>query len=179
MKTVFKLITDFFMVVLLTKLIKYIYALIQKLQFNDSLHFFGLNVPNNWSNLTVIIYGILAITSVIFSMYLVFIFRKVISSFSNDSFFSISNKNLLLTIGKRLIFYGFFMLLLKIFLEFNTIENGNSGRILFSAGYKLGYSFANSLVDTIPIFLLSFFVLLIAEILDKGNTLKQENDLTI
>ena len=148
-----------------------LYAIIHYLFDNSNkIKIDEIEFPLEWSNQSIILYLISGSILILFLTYLAFIFRKVIKSFSKNSYFSNKNVEQLSKVGKGLIIYGFGLFILNLILNFYSTE---------FTSYNFGVAFGKSLAKSLPIFIFSSFVLLIASIIKKGNILQNENELTI
>ncbi len=174
MKTTLKLLKVFIIILIISLILRAfakLYAIIHyALDSSTRITIEGEVFPGTWSNLSIMIYLIIGSLFIFFLAYLAFIFRKVIISFSENSYFSSENAMQLTKVGKGLIIYGFGLFILSFILNVYLIDFTpyNSGRV-----------FGMGVAKAIPIFIFSSFVLLIASIIKKGNILQNENELTI
>ncbi|CDF79514.1 hypothetical protein (DUF2975) [Formosa agariphila KMM 3901] len=174
MKTILKFLNAFIktlIIILIVEVFGKMYSIILFLVDKPTtFEVHGIDFPTEWSNLNRTIFIISGSILTIFLVYLAFIFRKVITSFSRNNYFSSENVKQLTKVGKGLIFYG-----IGLFLLSNT-KNLYLNEL---TSYNLGYAFGQSVHKTVPIFICSSFILLIASIIKKGNILQEENELTI
>ena len=174
MKTILKFLNVFILIFIISLIVDAfgkLYSIIHYLLDNsDKIKIDETIFPTQWSNLSIILYIVIGSILLLFLAYLALIFRRVIKSFSRNSYFSGKNVTQLFNVGKGLIIYGLGVFILTLILNFFSIE--------FSP-YNFGRVIGMSLAKSIPVFIFSSFALLIASIIKKGNVLKNENDLTI
>lgn len=174
MKTILqilKVLTMVFLVRLIDELVVRIIKLFQGAEKTPK--FFGTEIPKNWESENIIICSIIILFLTSLLMYLIVVFRKVVVSFAKNDFFTTKNGKQLSIVGKGLLLYGICFAGLKTILFFNNLNTTES------SGYKLLTASGKAFSESITVFWLSIFMLLIASIIKEGNTLKQENDLTI
>lgn len=174
MKTILKFLNVFTLIFIISLIIDAfgkLYSIVHYLFDNSNrLKIDSIEFPNEWSNLAIILFLIFSSILIFFLAYLAFIFREVITSFSKSSYFSSKNEKQLFKVGKGLIIYGLGLFFLSLILKFYLIE---------FTSYNFGRVIGKSLAKSIPVFIFSSFILLIASIIEKGHILKEENDLTI
>jgi hypothetical protein len=124
------------------------------------------------SNLILIICNLILL---IYVLGLLIKFRRTIYTLHTDSIFSESNGIIFKTVGRGILFYSIGIFIIRV------IENIliTSGIAKESAAYNLGRDFGAALSDRIPLLVIAFFLLIVAQLIKDGYDLKQENDLTI
>ena len=124
MKTILKLLNAFILIFFFSIVfdaIGKLYSIIHYLFDNsDKIKTDEIIFPTQWSNQSIILYLILGSILLIFLAYLALIFRKVINSFSSNSYFSNKNVDQLYKVGKGLIIYGLGVFILTLVLGFSS-----------------------------------------------------------
>ncbi|GAL82753.1 DUF2975 domain-containing protein [Aureibaculum algae] len=174
MKTILKFLNVFILILIISLIIDAfgeMYSIIHYLvDKRTTFEVRGIDFPTEWSNLNRTIFIISSSILTIFLVYLAFIFRKVITSFSRNNYFSSENVKQLTKVGKGLIVYGFGLFLISTTINLYLIE---------FTSYNFGSVIGKSIAKSVPVFIFSSFILLIASIIKKGNILQEENELTI
>lgn len=179
MKTVLKLLNVLlviFMAALSFNLFEKLYQIIHFFVYNsEKLAIKGVNFPSSWSNTSIIFYTVIGSCVMLLLIFLVFVFRKVLLSFSKRKFFSTENVFQLKKVGYGLMLYASIVFVLKLSLKIGHYYND----AVELSSYNLGYAIGIVLAKVISIFIVSLFILLIASVVKEGNIIKSENDLTI
>lgn len=129
-----------------------------------------LSFSASWSHTTKLIFIVAKLLLKSFLLYLLFNVLRIVKLFSQNNYFEELAISRMLNIGKLLIIYGVLTIIMTFMLENSLLE---------SSSYNLGFAFGKSLKESIPTFIYSSIILVIASIAKEGNLLKQENDLTI
>lgn len=126
------------------------------------------------NNLSQNIVYFISIGLLVYLFWLIMKFRKMLYVSNKTSFFSEKNAIISQNLGTGLIYYC----ILKFFLEVisNSIDEFSGLRVF---GENLGERLLTALFERIPLLLIALFILIIAQLIKEGYTLKQENDLTI
>jgi len=141
------------------------------LKFNLMIHP-NITVPE-YGNISILIF-IIKTGLLIYLLTLSLKFRNMVYKTGTSSFFTEKNGQIFQTVGNGLIYYGVARVLINViehFFEFYSNKNPN----LYNIKFVEEVSFFNS----IPIFLIAIFLLIIAHLIKDGYRLKNENDLTI
>ncbi|WP_408045987.1 DUF2975 domain-containing protein [Tenacibaculum crassostreae] len=144
---------------------------------------FKLEIPESFHDEYYHLLNFIALALVLYFIYLILEFRKVIFKFSKNSVFTQENSQRLRKVGRGLVIYGSIILCITIILGL-AIDGSNSGinansNPAFSIGYIFGYTIGASISKVLPIFVVALFVQFISFLVVKGNVLQEENDLTI
>ncbi len=108
-------------------------------------------------------------------LWLLIKFRRVIYSLETNSIFSEKNSGIFKTVGRGLIFYSIGIFIIRV------IEN-TLGEVVVvgeSVAYNFGRNIGATLSDRIPLLVIAFFLLIVAQLINEGYHLTNENDLTI
>ncbi|MGB5554820.1 MAG: DUF2975 domain-containing protein [Flavobacteriaceae bacterium] len=121
---------------------------------------------------------LLTITTIILLSYMLWLllkFRKAIYDAKENSIFTKKNSIIFKLVGKGLILYSVFIFILRI------VENSLSKVAVLgeSTAYNFGRKVGAALGDRIPLLIIAFFLLIVAQLIKEGYQLKDENDLTI
>tara|TARA_R110000737_G_scaffold44675_1_gene64913 strand:- start:45 stop:569 length:525 start_codon:yes stop_codon:yes gene_type:complete len=128
-------------------------------------------IESSTISLTLILSNLLLLSYV---LWLIIKFRKVIYSLKTDSIFSEKNSRIFKTVGRGLIFYSIGIFIIRV-IE-NTLGDVVVGE---SVAYNFGRNIGATLSDRIPLLVIAFFLLIVAQLINEGYQLKNENDLTI
>jgi hypothetical protein len=126
--------------------------------------------------------------SMIFIIYHLNNFQKVMTDFYNDLLFTKRNGLQLRRVSKGILYFAIFIAVYKIILGFYSdaslgthnpqireLSSGPLGRLGFLLGYQIGVS----ITLFFPFLIISQVILLFSEMINKGYLIKSENDLTI
>ncbi len=128
--------------------------------------------------------------SLMYLIYYMNIFRKVLTEFFNDLLFSPENGIQLKRVANGVLYFAIFLLVFKLFLviyslsllegaELEAAKGYFHNDIAYSKGYNYGRALAKSVITFVPILVISQLILLLSEMIEKGYLIKTENDLTI
>ncbi|MEP2278223.1 DUF2975 domain-containing protein [Maribacter sp.] len=124
------------------------------------------------SNQILVIFNLILLSYV---LWLLIKFRKTIYTLHTDSVFSAKNGFSFTAIGRGLLFYSAGIFIIRVF-ENILNKPAVKGE---SVAYNFGRDFGAALSDRIPLLVIAFFLLIVAQLIKEGYDLKQENDLTI
>lgn len=110
----------------------------------------------------------------IYLLWLILKFRKMVYSIKSTSLFSEKNEIVFRLVGKGLIYYSIGMYILSFAKKALGPANPQE-----SSAYNLGTYFGTGLRIVIPYLVIALFMLIIAQLIKDGYHLKNENDLTI
>jgi hypothetical protein len=130
------------------------------------------NIISSNSNLILVIFNLILLS---YALWLLIKFRKTIYTLHTGSVFSTKNGFSFTSIGRGLLFYSAGIFFIRVF-ENILNKPAVKGE---SIAYNLGRDFGAALSDRIPLLVIAFFLLIVAQLIKEGYHLKQENDLTI
>lgn len=143
--------------------------------------FFHIKISENISNHWFTVISISLCLLLVYLIYKLNIFRKVVIDLSKRLIFTERNGKQLISIGKGIIFFGIILSFidsgLRIHIDLQCINEIKSNSYFF--GYFLGYGISTIIFKRLYIFMIALFILMIAKLINEGTLLKQENDLTI
>ena len=109
--------------------------------------------------------------------------RKTVHNPESKSLFSKENKSIFKKVGKGFIYYSiaiFIIRVLELYSENTDITNNPSAHdFVYSSNYSLGYHMGEAIGGRIPGLVIGIFILILADLIQDGYHLKEENDLTI
>lgn len=128
--------------------------------------------------------------SLVFILFHLNTFRKVMTDFYNDLIFSNQNGIQLRQIANGILYFTIFLEIFKIFLGIYSLPflkvdelavplNHFHNDPAYKNGYIFGRILGRSLSTILPFLIISQAILLLSEMIKKGHLLKSENDLTI
>jgi hypothetical protein len=129
-------------------------------------------IESSTTSLILILSNLLLLSYV---LWLLIKFRRVIYRLKTNSIFSEKNSRIFKTVGMGLIFYSIGIFIIRV------IENTLGEVIVLeeSVAYNFGRNIGATLSDRIPLLVIAFFLLIVAQLINEGYQLKNENDLTI
>ncbi len=136
------------------------------------------NPSTDFSNLDIILLTINLIL-LMYMGWLLLKLRKTVYNSKTSSLFSKQNKLIFQNVGMGIIYYSiaiFIIRVLKLYSENIGITDTPSA---YNFGYSLGYNLGELFGGRIPLLVIGIFILILADLIQDGYDLKQENDLTI
>ena len=132
------------------------------------------NTPSDFSTLDIILLTINLIL-LIYMGWLLLKLRKTVYDSESKSLFSKANKSIFKQVGNGLIYYSIAIFIVRIVEKLSgQIENIND-----SSAYLFGHNIGELISGRIPLLVIGIFILILADLIQDGYDLKQENDLTI
>ena len=105
--------------------------------------------------------------------------RKTVYDSESKSLFSKENKSIFKQVGNGFIYYSIAIFIVRIVEKLSgQMENTNDSSA-YNLGYTLGHSIGELISGRIPLLVIGIFILILADLIQDGYDLKQENDLTI
>lgn len=134
--------------------------------------------PTDFSNLDIILMTINFIM-LIYMACLLLKLRKTVYDSDSKSLFSKQNKSIFKKVGVGIIYYSIAIFIIRALeLYFDEIRI-NDNPSAYSLGYSLGYHLGELIGGRIPLLVIGIFILILADLIQDGYEIKQENDLTI
>lgn len=170
--TYLKYIVNFLLIALtldiLSKALKFPLIVLTKF---DLVH---KNTPSDFSTLDIILTTINLIL-LIYMGWLLLKLRKTVYDSESKSLFSKANKSIFKQVGNGLIYYSIAIFIVRIVEKLSgQIENIND-----SSAHPFGHNIGELISGRIPLLVIGIFILILADLIQDGYDLKQENDLTI
>lgn len=105
--------------------------------------------------------------------------RKTVYGSESKSLFSKENKSIFKKVGVGIIYYSIAIFIIRALELYSDKIGINDNPSAFSFGYNLGYHLGELIGSRIPLLVIGIFILILADLIQDGYEIKQENDLTI
>jgi len=119
----------------------------------------------------------------IYMGWLLFKLRKTVYDSESKSLFSKENKSVFKKVGHGFIYYSIAIFIIRVMELYSEkmgiFDNPSAYDFGRSLGYSLGFNLGELIGDRIPLLVIGIFILILADLIQNGYDLKQENDLTI
>ncbi|MBW8242307.1 DUF2975 domain-containing protein [Muricauda oceani] len=135
-------------------------------------------VPTNFSSLDIILLTI-NFMLLIYMGWLLLKLRKTVYNSKASSLFSKQNKLIFQSVGMGIIYYSIAIFIVRILELYAENVGINDNPSAYNLGYSLGYHLGELIGGRIPLLVIGIFILILADLIQDGYHLKQENDLTI
>lgn len=134
--------------------------------------------PTDFSSLDIILLTIHLIL-LMYIGWLLLKLRKTVYDSESKSLFSKENKLIFKKVGTGFIYYSIAIFIIRALELYSDNIEITDNPSAYDFGYNLGYHLGKLIGDSIPGMVIGIFILILADLIQDGYHLKEENDLTI